>query len=123
MAKLTHTVYYGTSTTCVDMPGVWPPGFYLPGNLVTFRVLEPYAMKVASTVLRRERRGNPPDLSDKTLRRNINKRKTIKNQTANVNKALMPACQHKSQHSRQAKELNLPTHSHIIGIRYCNTHI
>ena len=30
---------------------------------VTFRVLEPYAMKVASTVLRRERRGNPPDLS------------------------------------------------------------
>ena len=29
-----------------------------------FRVLEPYAVKVASTVLRRERRGNPPDLSD-----------------------------------------------------------
>jgi hypothetical protein len=27
-------------------------------------VLEPYAVKVASTVLRRERRGNPPDLSD-----------------------------------------------------------
>ena len=36
----------------------------LPGNLVTFRVLEPYAVKVASTVLRRERRGDPPDLSD-----------------------------------------------------------
>jgi hypothetical protein len=36
----------------------------LPGNLVTFRVLEPYAVKVASTVLRRERRGNPPALSD-----------------------------------------------------------
>ncbi len=31
---------------------------------VTFRVLEPYAVKVARTVLRRERRGNPPDLSD-----------------------------------------------------------
>jgi len=27
-------------------------------------VLEPYAVNVASTVLRRERRGNPPDLSD-----------------------------------------------------------
>jgi hypothetical protein len=39
----------------------------LPGNLVTFRVLEPYAVKVASTVLRRERRGNPPDLSDQLL--------------------------------------------------------
>ena len=36
----------------------------LPGNIVTVRVLEPYAVKVASTVLRRERRGNPPDLSD-----------------------------------------------------------
>lgn len=36
----------------------------MPGNfVVTFRVLEPYAMKVARTVLRRERRGNPPDLS------------------------------------------------------------
>jgi hypothetical protein len=42
----------------------WPPDFVLPGNLVTFRMLEPYAVKVASTVLRRERRGNPPDLSD-----------------------------------------------------------
>jgi len=30
-----------------------------------FRVLEPYAVKVARTVLRRERRGNPPDLSDR----------------------------------------------------------
>jgi hypothetical protein len=28
------------------------------------RVLEPYAVKVARTVLRREGRGNPPDLSD-----------------------------------------------------------
>ena len=45
------------------MPGEWPPDFDLPGNLVTFRVLEPYAVKVARTVLRRERRGNPPDLS------------------------------------------------------------
>jgi hypothetical protein len=27
-------------------------------------VLEPYAVKVACTVLRRERRGNLPDLSD-----------------------------------------------------------
>jgi hypothetical protein len=27
-------------------------------------VLEPYAVKVARTVLRRERRGNLPDLSD-----------------------------------------------------------
>jgi hypothetical protein len=27
-------------------------------------VLEPYAVKVARTVLRREGRGNPPDLSD-----------------------------------------------------------
>jgi hypothetical protein len=44
----------------------WPPDFVLPGNLVTFRMLEPYAVKVASTVLRRERRGNPPDLSDVT---------------------------------------------------------
>jgi len=33
-------------------------------SLVAFRVLEPYAVKVARTVLRRERRGNPPDLSD-----------------------------------------------------------
>ena len=48
------------------MPLEWPPDFELPGNLVTFRVLEPYAVKVASTVLRRERRGNPPDLSDLT---------------------------------------------------------
>jgi hypothetical protein len=31
-----------------------------------FRVLEPFAVKVARTVLRRERRGNPPDLSDST---------------------------------------------------------
>jgi hypothetical protein len=46
------------------MPLEWPPDFELPGNLVTIRVLEPYAVKVASTVLRRERRGNPPDLSD-----------------------------------------------------------
>jgi hypothetical protein len=30
-------------------------------------VLEPYAVKVASTVLRRERRGNPPDLSDRQI--------------------------------------------------------
>ena len=30
------------------------------------RVLEPYAVKVARTVLRRDRRGNPPDLSDLT---------------------------------------------------------
>ena len=29
------------------------------------KVPEPYAVKVASTVLRRERRGNPPDLSDR----------------------------------------------------------
>ena len=37
----------------------------LPGDIyVAFRVLEPYAVKVASPVLRRERRGNPPDLSD-----------------------------------------------------------
>ena len=36
----------------------------MPGNLSTFRVLEPYAAKVARTVLRRERRGNPPNLSD-----------------------------------------------------------
>jgi hypothetical protein len=43
----------------------------LPGNLVTFRVLEPYAVKVASTVLRRERRGDPPDLSDSTPPRQI----------------------------------------------------
>ncbi|MGA2408733.1 MAG: hypothetical protein ABSF81_18555, partial [Bacteroidales bacterium] len=28
------------------------------------KALEPYAVKVASTVLRRERRGNLPDLSD-----------------------------------------------------------
>ena len=41
--------------------------FELPGNIVTFRVLEPYAVKVASTVLRRERRGDPPDLSDAYL--------------------------------------------------------
>ena len=34
-------------------------------SLEAFRVLEPYAVKVARTVLRRERRGNPPDLSDK----------------------------------------------------------
>jgi hypothetical protein len=46
------------------MPGEWPPDFDLPGNLVTFRVLEPYAVKVESTVLRRERRDNPPDLYD-----------------------------------------------------------
>ena len=43
----------------------------LPGNMVTFRVLEPYAVKVASTVLRRVRRGNPPDLSDSALNQNI----------------------------------------------------
>jgi hypothetical protein len=49
------------------MPSGWPPDFELPGNLVTFRVLEPYAVKVASTVLRRERRSNPPDLSDERL--------------------------------------------------------
>jgi hypothetical protein len=67
MGKLTHTVHYGTSITSVDMPLEWPPDFILPGNLVTFRVLEPYAVKVASTVLRRERRGNPPDLSDVPL--------------------------------------------------------
>jgi hypothetical protein len=36
----------------------------LGDTFVAFRVLEPYAVKVASTVLRRERRGNPPDLSD-----------------------------------------------------------
>jgi len=36
---------------------------YCRVTLVTFRVLEPYAVKVARTVLRRERRGNPPDLS------------------------------------------------------------
>jgi hypothetical protein len=46
------------------MPSGCPPEFELPGNIVTFRVLEPYAVKVASTVLRRERRGNPLDLSD-----------------------------------------------------------
>lgn len=34
-------------------------------SIDTLRVLEPYAVKVASTVLRRERRGNPPDLSDR----------------------------------------------------------
>jgi len=37
-----------------------------------------------------------------------------KNKTANLNKALMPACRHKSQPSRQAKELNLPTHSQLL---------
>ncbi|MGA2408710.1 MAG: hypothetical protein ABSF81_18440, partial [Bacteroidales bacterium] len=31
------------------------------------KALEPYAVKVASTVLRRERRGNLPDLSDQVL--------------------------------------------------------
>ena len=36
------------------------------GAPTTFRVLEPYAVKVARTVLRRERRGNPPDLSGDT---------------------------------------------------------
>ena len=66
MVKLTHTVHYGTSTTGDVLLAGWPPDFVLPGNLVTFRVLEPYAVKVASTVLRRERRGNPPDLSDLT---------------------------------------------------------
>jgi len=35
---------------------------------VALRVLEPYAVKVARTVLRRERRGNPPDLSDQNQR-------------------------------------------------------
>ena len=64
MARLIHTVHYGTSTTGEDMLSEWPPDFVLPGNMITFRVLEPYAMKVARTVLRRERRGNPPDLSD-----------------------------------------------------------
>ena len=64
IVKLTHTVHYGTSTTSVDMPGDGPLEYSLPGSLATFRVLEPYAVKVASTVLRRERRGNPPDLSD-----------------------------------------------------------
>src|SRR5450759_938908 len=68
MVKLTHTVHNGTSTTSVDMPRVWLPDIVLPGNLVTFRVLEPYAVKVASTVLRRERRGNPPDLSDTIIK-------------------------------------------------------
>ena len=32
-------------------------------------MLEPYAVKVARTVLRRERRGNPPDLSGLQLSR------------------------------------------------------
>jgi hypothetical protein len=41
--------------------------FYCRVTSVTFRVLEPYAMKVARTVLRRERRGNPPDLSGDRL--------------------------------------------------------
>ena len=68
MARLIHTVHYGTSTTGEDMPAGWPPDFVLPGTLVTFRVLEPYAVKVASTVLRREGRGNPPDLSDLRLK-------------------------------------------------------
>jgi hypothetical protein len=40
---------------------------YCRVTLVTFRVLEPYAVKVARTVLRRERRGNPPDLSGRCL--------------------------------------------------------
>jgi hypothetical protein len=57
-------VYSGINITYADMPVKWPPEFVLPGYLFTFRVLEPYAVKVASTVLRRERRGNPPDLSD-----------------------------------------------------------
>ena len=35
---------------------------------VAFRMLEPYAVKVARTVLRREGRGNPPDLSDRFVR-------------------------------------------------------
>ena len=62
--KLILIAHNGTSIIGVDMPGKWPPDFELPGNIVTFRVLEPYAVKVARTVLRRERRGNPPDLSD-----------------------------------------------------------
>ena len=33
-------------------------------SLVALRVLEPYAVKVAHPVLRKEKRGNPPDLSD-----------------------------------------------------------
>ena len=40
----------------------------LGDTFVAFRVLEPYAVKVASTVLRRERRGNPSDLSDRRPR-------------------------------------------------------
>jgi hypothetical protein len=36
-------------------------------SLEAFRALEPFAVKVARTVLRRGRRGNPPDLSDPTL--------------------------------------------------------
>ena len=40
---------------------------YCQVTMVTFRVLEPYAVKVARTVLRRERRGNPPDLSGEHL--------------------------------------------------------
>jgi len=66
MVRLTPTVHSGTNTSVKDMLVRWLLDFLLPGNLVTFRVLEPYAMKVASTVLRRERRGNPPDLSDDT---------------------------------------------------------
>jgi len=50
---------------------------YCRVTLVTFRVLEPYAVKVASTVLRRERRGNPPDLSG--VRFELASRRTLKN--------------------------------------------
>jgi len=35
--------------------------------MTLFRVLEPYAVKVASTVLRGERESNLPDLLDRTV--------------------------------------------------------
>ena len=61
----------------------------MPGNLFTFRVLEPYAVKVARTVLRRERRGNPPDLSDKNYLRM--EEKTPQQELAELRAALKAA--------------------------------
>jgi hypothetical protein len=63
MAKLSLTVHYGTNTFARDTPNDRLI-LVLPGNMITFRVLEPYAVKVVCTVLRRESRGNIPDLSD-----------------------------------------------------------
>ena len=67
MVKPILIVPSGTGTTGEDMPWEKHPDVYCRVTSVTFRVLEPYAVKVASTVLRRERRGNPPDLSGSVL--------------------------------------------------------